>query len=72
MTEYRIKKVTDEDGTRYYPEIKFLFWWYKPFKWEHYRDGGFHTIQDAQESLCSYIKEPVVEYINFDPSRDCK
>jgi hypothetical protein len=70
--KYRIKAVTDKNRTRYFPEIKFLFWWYKPFRWEPYNDGGFYTLEDAQAALCSIIEEPVVEFIDFDPSRDCK
>jgi hypothetical protein len=72
MSKYRIKKVTNEDHTRYFPEVKFLFWWYNPFKYEPYRDGGFGTLEGAQEKLRGYFKYPVVEYIDFDPSRDCK
>jgi hypothetical protein len=66
MNKYRIRAVTDKNRTRYFPEIKFLF------RWEPYNDGGFYTLEDAQEALCSLIKEPVVEFIDFDPSRDCK
>jgi len=72
MNKYRIKKVTDEEGTRYFPEVKFLLWWYNPFKWEPYRDGGYETLEWAQEALCSYIKGTVVEYVDFDYERDCK
>jgi hypothetical protein len=72
MKNYRIKKVTDEDGTRYFPQVKFLFWWHNPYKFEPYRDGGFSTLKEAQEKLCSYLKKSVVEFIDFDPNRDCK
>lgn len=72
MSKYRIKKVTNEDHTRYFPEVKFLFWWYNPSKWEPYHDGGFSSLEYAQKELCDYIRRSVVEYIEFDPSRDCK
>ena len=73
MKNYRIKKVTDGNVTRYFPQVKFLFWWYNPYKdFEFYRDGGFSTLEEAQEKLCSYLKKSVVEFIDFDPNRDCK
>jgi hypothetical protein len=72
MKNYRIKKVTDGDGTRYFPQVKHLFWWHNPYEFEPYRDGGFSTLEEAQEKLCSYLTKPVVEFIDFDPNRDCK
>jgi len=76
MKNYRIKKVTDEDGTRYFPQVKHLFWWHNliysiPYTYT-YDDGGFSTLEEAQEKLCSYLKKSVVEFIDFDPNRDCK
>ncbi len=71
MNKYRIKRETNSEGTRYFPEVKFLLWWYNPFKWEPYRDGGYETLEQAQEALCSHIKKSAVEYINFDPNEDC-
>lgn len=61
--KYRILKKTDGEGTRYFPEVKFLFWWYKPFKWEPYRDGGYETLNEAQKKLRGYLQKIVVEYI---------
>lgn len=29
-------------------------------------------VIEAQEKLCSYLKKSVVEFIDFDPNRDCK
>ena len=73
MKNYRIKKVTDEEDTRYYPQVKFLFWWYNLIYPSPYNgDGGFSTLEVAQEKLCSYLKKSVVEFIDFDPIEDCK
>lgn len=72
MSKYRIVKKTKGDRTRYCPQVKFLFWWYNPFKWEPYSDGEFSSLEYAQEELCDYIRRTVVEYIEFDPKRDCK
>ena len=72
MKDYRIKKVTENELTRYYPQVKVLWWWYNPFEAEHYYDGGFSTLIEAQKELCDFLQEPVVEYIEFDPCRDCK
>jgi hypothetical protein len=71
MKKYRIVKKTKGDYTRYYPHVKFLFWWYNPFKNECY-DGGFLSLEEAQVELREYIRKTTVEYIDFDPSRDCK
>ena len=64
---YRIKKVTVGHSTRYYPQgKKFGFlWWYNIFENE-YRDGDYDTFEQAQWHLCSYLREPVVEYLDFD------
>lgn len=73
MENYRIIKITnEEDRIKYFPQEKILFWWHNPFRWEPYNDGGFDTLEDAKEALCRYIKEPLVEYIDFDPKTDCK
>lgn len=67
MTNYRIKKVTDEDGTRYYPQYKLLgLFWKNMFGWEDYWDGSYKTFEEAQRNLCNYLKEPVVEYLSVD------
>lgn len=73
MKNYRIKKVIDERGEiKYFPQVKFLFWWYNPYKWEPYNDGGFYSLENAQEALCEHIRKSVVEYIDFNPEVDCK
>ena len=66
MNKYRIVKKTKGDRTRYYPQVKFLFWWYNPFKWEPYNDGHFYSLEVAQKELCEYIRQTTVEYIDFD------
>jgi hypothetical protein len=71
MKKYRIVKKTKGDRTRYYPQVKFLFWWYNPFKNEYY-DGEFLSLEEARKRLCEYCREPVVEYLDFDPNEDCK
>jgi len=70
MNKYRIKKVYNEYGKSfYYPQIKILWWWMnlnlKGFDY-------FYDLEIAKKSLCSHIKGDVVEYIDFDPARDCK
>ena len=80
MNKYRIKKETNSEGTRYFPEVKFLLWWYNPFRSEPYldggysphRDGGYSTLEGAHKALCSHFKKTMVEYIDFDYERDCK
>ena len=71
MTKYRIKKGTYGDVIRYYPQEKFLFWWHNTV--EPSFDGGYSTLEKAQEAICSRIKEPepVIDYIDFDYERDC-
>jgi hypothetical protein len=73
MKNYRIKKVTDDEGTRYFPQKKVLLWWYNLIPASPCNgDGGFRTLEEAREVLCSYIKKPVVEYLDFDLNGDCK
>jgi hypothetical protein len=72
MKKYRIKKETYNDTTRYYPQEKFLYCWYNIFAFDVYFDGGYDTLEEAQERLCEYCREPVVEYLDFDPVRDCR
>jgi hypothetical protein len=72
MNKYRIKKETYGDTTKYFPQEKWFFQWINIFAYEVYFDGGYDTLEKAQQKLCDYIKEPVVEFIDFDPSRDCK
>ena len=73
MNKYRIKKVTDDEGTRYFPQKKVLWWWNNLIPASPCNgDGGYGTLGEAQETLCSHIKKPAVEYLDFDPNGDCK
>jgi hypothetical protein len=76
MNKYRIKKLTTYgfygEVTYYYPQEKRLFWWFNIFSCEPYFEGGFLSLEKAQEKLCDYCKKDVVEYIDFDPNEDCK
>jgi len=66
MKNYRIKKITDGYSTRYYPQEKrFGLFWYNLFE-NDYNDGSYWTFEEAQEHLCNYLREPVVEYLDFD------
>lgn len=65
MKHYRIKKVTDGDKTRYYPQEKFLgLFWYDMFGWDGYSRGYYNTFEDAQYILCDYLRKPTVEYLD--------
>jgi hypothetical protein len=68
MTEYRIKKVTWGDATAYHPQEKFGWFWFDMYRY------GFDTYEHAQEAICNYLKEPFpsVEYLEFDPAKNCK
>jgi hypothetical protein len=73
MKNYRIKKVSDESGTRYYAQEKILWWWFNLFTktikgclGDHYHDGRFYTLAECQRALRGYLREPVVEYIEFE------
>jgi hypothetical protein len=59
MTEYRIKKVTQGDIIKYYPQDKIGWFW---FDMDRY---GFDTYEKAQKALRNYLKEPVVEYLEY-------
>lgn len=72
MKNYRIKKETYNNTTKYYPQEKYLFWWMNVFAFDVYFDGGYDTLEEAQKKLCTYCKGTVVEYIDFDPIEDCK
>lgn len=70
MKNYRIKKVTDGYGTRYYPQHKFLgLFWVNTFGWEHYWDGSYDTFEQAKKHLCDFLRKPVVEYSKVDCSK---
>ena len=59
MSKYRIKKVTDADGTRYYPQEKLLFWWLN-FGLDY--NIGYKTPEKAKQVIQSSLKTKV-EYI---------
>ena len=71
MKKYRIKKETYGDITRYFPQVRVLGWWYDLFFWNEYYNGFCH-LEHAQEALCPHTKKTMVEYLDFDPTRDCK
>ncbi len=74
MKNYRIKKVTDGDTTKYYPQERNMWtlWrWHYVFAFDVYFDGGYDTLEEARKRLCDYCREPVVEYLDFDPKKDC-
>jgi hypothetical protein len=71
MNKYRIRKETYGNTTKYYPQQKRLFWWFNIFAFDVYFDGGYDTLENAQKNLCIYCRGTMVEYINFDPNRDC-
>ena len=59
MKNYRIKKVTENGETVYYPQKRILWQWV-------YMQYGYSTLKKAQEEIFSDIKKPepvVVEYI---------
>jgi hypothetical protein len=63
LPNYRIKKVTDGDGTRYFPQHKFLgLFWRNMFGLEPYWDGSYRTFEESQRNLCNFLMKPVVEY----------
>ena len=73
MKKYRIKKETYNDTTRYFPQERFLFWWSNIFSLPDFCiDGGYETLEEAQKQLCVYCRGTMVEYLDFDPVRDCK
>lgn len=60
MKKFRIKKVTDQHSTRYYPQEKFFG------LWRNILPGSCDTLEYAQYVICEYLRKPVVEYIEFD------
>jgi hypothetical protein len=67
MENYRIKKVTDEIGTKYYPQIKILgLFWVNMFGTQNYGGAYYRTFKEAQKEVCDYLREPVVEYLEVD------
>ena len=72
MKNYRIKKVTENGLTKYYPQVRVLFWWHNLISASPCNgDGGFSTIKEAEQKLCDFLQKPVVEFLDFDPKKDC-
>jgi hypothetical protein len=76
MKNYRIKKVTffDIEGnaySKYYPQVK-VFWWWNNIFGEASGYDCYSSLERAQKYLCNYLKNDIVEFIDFNPSRDCK
>jgi hypothetical protein len=64
---YRIKKVTDEYSTKYYPQIKILgLFWVNMFGHPDYGSCYYWTFEEAQKAICDYLRKPVVEYLSVD------
>jgi len=75
MKNYRIKKVTNGDTTKYYPQernMRTLWGWEYVFDFDDFFAGGYDTLEEARKRLCEYCRKPVIEYFDFDPERDCK
>lgn len=66
MKNFRITKITDRLGTRYFPQRKFLWFWVNMFGIEPYWDGSYKTFEEAREGLCNYLKKPMVEHYSVD------
>ena len=64
---YRIKKVTDEYSTKYYPQIKILgLFWVNMFGHPDYGGAYFRSFEEEQKAVCVYLRDHVVEYYSFD------
>jgi hypothetical protein len=77
LKNYRIKKVIsfDIEGTEwitYSPQVKVFWWWTNVFDGAPLEYYGFSTLEDAQKYLCNYLKNDIVEFIDFNPKEDCK
>jgi hypothetical protein len=72
MKKYRIKKETYGNSTKYYPQERWFFRWFNIFRFDVYFDGGYLTLEKAQEHLCAYCRGTMVEYLDFDCEGDCK
>jgi hypothetical protein len=67
VKNFRIKKVTEDGETKYFPQHKFLgLFWMNMFGCEPYWDGSYSILEVAQKRMCDYLKEPVVEYLEVD------
>ena len=63
MTNYRIRKETYGDNSRYYPQMKFLGIWWDMFGWNRYYDG-FSSYNNAEKELCDCIRGTKQEYFD--------
>lgn len=61
---YRIQKVTLKNKSRYYPQKKFLWFWFDLYKIVPYTDGGFDSFEEAQKRLCDDLEKPKIEYFD--------
>ena len=60
---YRIKKVTERDGAKYYPQEKlFGLFWVDMFGC----DGWYSSFEEAQRRIFFVLRKPVVEYLEVD------
>lgn len=67
MKNYRIKRVSDRDGTKYYPQRKFFgLFWVNAFEHPEYGGRYYYTFEEAQKTVCDYLRGPVVEYLSVD------
>jgi hypothetical protein len=67
MKRYRIKKVTDKDSTRYYPQHKlFGLFWRNILSRDHYGGGSCENLEFAQHVIREHSSKPVVEYIEVE------
>lgn len=63
MKNFRVKKVTDQHSTRYYPQEKwFGLFWVNMFGY----DGWYSSFEEAQRRIFYVLRKPVVEYIEVD------
>lgn len=66
MKNFRIRKVTDQHSTKYYPQEKlFGLFWVNMFGYDGY-GGWYPSFEDAQDAICEYLRKPMVEYLEVD------
>jgi len=63
LKNFRIKKVSEINETRYYPQVKrFGLFWVNMFGFLSDWDGGYYSFESAKKELCNHLKNPVIEY----------
>ena len=63
MKNFRIKKVTDQHSSRYYPQEKlFGLFWVNMFGY----DGWYPSFEEAQARILYFLRKPAVEYLEVD------